>query len=150
MKFREARREDLPAVVALLADDPLGATREKFEDPLPAEYTDAFEAMQRQGGNRLIVVEGAGGDILGFLQLTFTPGIARLGMTRATIEGVRVAAGQRGEGLGEKLFLYAIDEARMAGCGLVQLTTDVSRPDAHRFYEKLGFEASHTGMKLKL
>ena len=150
MQFRDAQKNDLPAIVAMLADDDLGATRERNEVPLPTQYIDAFENIIAQTGNRLIVAIDTNNIVAGCLQLTITPGLARLGMSRATIEGVRIRSDLRSTGLGEKLFQYAIDQARNAGCGLVQLTTDRTRVDAHRFYERLGFEASHTGMKLIL
>jgi ribosomal protein S18 acetylase RimI-like enzyme len=149
MQFRDAEAGDLPAIVQLLADDPLGAKRERAEDPLPREYRDAFAAIQRQEGNRLIVAVEEG-RIIGCLQLTLIPGLSRHGMLRAQIESVRVARDQRSRGLGEALFRHAIALARDAGCGLVQLTTDRSRDDALRFYERLGFEASQLGMKLDL
>ncbi len=147
--FRPATEADLPAIVRLLADDPLGATRERFEAPLPEAYGEAFAAIQAQAGNRILVAL-QDGRVVGCLQLTIIPGLARLGMARGQIEAVRVDETARGQGLGEALFRHAIDEARAAGCGLVQLTTDKTRPDAHRFYERLGFVASHEGMKLKL
>lgn len=150
MIFREAQEPDLHDIVALLADDILGAQRENHTHPVAQEYVDAFHALTRQDGNRLIVAVDEQGDIKGCLQLTITAGLARRGMARTTIEGVRVSADQRGSGLGTALFEYAIAEARKANCGLVQLTTDKTRPDAHRFYERLGFEPSHVGMKLKL
>lgn len=150
MKFRKATLDDLSAVVKLLADDPLGAEREQFEDPLPAQYIEAFHAMERQPGNCLIVAVDDRNTVHGCLQLTITPGIARKGMFRATIEGVRISHAHRGSGLGTKLFEFAIDEAKKANCGLVQLTTDRSRGGAHRFYEALGFEPTHIGMKLIL
>lgn len=150
MKFRDAVENDLYDIVALLADDVLGAEREKLTDPLPKEYLNAFNLLEQQSGNRLIVAVNDSGDIKGCLQLTVTAGIARRGAVRATIEGVRVSSGERGTGLGAALFEYAIEQARESGCGLVQLTTDRGRPDAHRFYERLGFEPSHIGMKLKL
>jgi ribosomal protein S18 acetylase RimI-like enzyme len=149
MEFRKATSADLPAIVKLLADDPLGAKRERAEDPLPREYRDAFAAIGRQEGNSVIVALD-GGAVVGCLQLTLIPGLSRLGMLRAQIESVRVAESHRSQGLGEALFRHAIEQARKAGCGLVQLTTDRSRPDALRFYERLGFEASHLGMKLDL
>ena len=149
MVIRAGRREDLPAVVRLLADDPLGATRERYAEPLPPEYPVAFEAMQKQGGNELLVAE-LDGAVVGCLQLTLIPGLSRLGTTRAQIEGVRVDARARGRQIGEALVRAAIDRARAAGCGLVQLTTDRTREDAHRFYERLGFAATHLGMKLDL
>ena len=148
--FRDATEQDLYAVVALLADDVLGAERETLSDPLPLEYIQAFQELMAQIGNRLIVAVDPGGAIKGCLQLTMIPGIARRGAKRATIEGVRVSRDQRSTGLGTRLFEYAIEEARKAGCQLVQLTTDKARPDAHRFYERLRFEPSHVGMKLTL
>jgi ribosomal protein S18 acetylase RimI-like enzyme len=145
--IREARPDDLRAIVALLADDPLAQTR---EDPADfAAYRRAFDEIAAQAGNTVLVAE-TGGAVVGCLQLTAIPGLSRRGMKRGQIEGVRIAAGQRGHRLGERLMAAAIARARAAGCGLVQLATDRSRPDAHRFYERLGFVASHLGMKLVL
>ncbi len=149
MEFRKATRSDLPAIVAMLADDELGATRERYEDPLPREYLDAFEAMGRREGNDIILAVDDG-VVVGCLQLTLISGLSRLGMTRAQIEGVRVNRRHRGKGIGEKLVNHAVALARRNGCGLVQLTTDNARPDTHRFYEALGFVPSHVGMKLNL
>ncbi len=149
MEFRNAVQDDLQDIVKLLADDELGATRECDEDPLPPAYRAAFAAMERQGGNA-IVLAIENGEVIGCLQLTFIPGIARMGMTRAQIEGVRIHRRYRSRGVGEALLRHAIGRAREYGCGLVQLTTDRARGDAHRFYERLGFEASHLGMKLDL
>ena len=149
MKFRTATADDLPAIVRLLADDPLGATRERDGDPLPLQYREAFAAMGRMGDNMVILVVEDGG-VIGCLQLIFIPGLGRLGMTRAQIEAVRIDRRYRGRGIGEALIRHAIERARDKGCGLVQLTTDRSRGDAHRFYERLGFRASHIGMKLDL
>ena len=151
MSIREARRSDIAAIVRLLAEDQLGATRETPGDPPAPCYLEAFEAMSAQNGNRYLVAVEEGDDaLLGCLQLTFIAGLSRRGMTRAQIEGVRVAASHRGKGVGEALMREAVALAREAGCGLVQLTTDKRRPDAHRFYERLGFVASHEGMKLAL
>lgn len=149
VSFRDATAADLPAVVRLLADDTLGARRETVSEPLPHAYYAAFEAMQCQAGNRLLVAECAG-EIIGCLQLVLLPGLSRMGATRAQIEAVRVAASARGRRIGERLVKHAIDEARVAGCRLVQLTSDRSRVDAHRFYERLGFVGSHLGMKLEI
>ena len=149
MKFRTATADDLPAIVRLLADDSLGATRERDEDPLPQQYREAFAAMGRMGANMVILVVEDGG-VIGCLQLILIPGLGRLGMTRAQIEAVRIDRRYRGRGIGEALIRHAIEHAREQGCGLVQLTTDRSRGDAHRFYERLGFKASHIGMKLDL
>lgn len=146
---RVADEADLPAIVALLADDPLGKSRERSETPLPQSYRDAFAAMARQSGNVYLLAD-RDGQTLGCLQMTIIHGISREGMTRVQIEGVRVAAETRGLGVGNVLMADAIERAKALGCGLVQLTTDTRRQDARRFYEKLGFVASHTGMKLDL
>jgi len=148
--FRRATEADLPAIVRLLADDKLGKARERATDTLPDAYVQAFHAIERQAGNEVIVAEAEDGKVVGCLQLTIIPGLSRTGMTRAQIESVRIHRDWRGQNLGEAMFQHAIGRAREAGCGLVQLTTDKARPDAHRFYERLGFRASHEGMKLKL
>jgi ribosomal protein S18 acetylase RimI-like enzyme len=149
LNFRKARRTDLPFIVAMLADDPLGATRERLENPLPVEYTLAFDAIETDPNIELMVacLDEA---VVGVLQLTFIPAISRLGAWRALIEGVRVAREHRAAGIGTQMLNKAIDRARERNCQMVQLTTDKSRADAKRFYEKLGFIASHEGMKLHL
>jgi ribosomal protein S18 acetylase RimI-like enzyme len=149
MLIRRATEEDLPAIVRLLADDPLGATRERVAEPLADAYRAAFAAMEAQTGNELLVAVIAD-QVVGCLQLTLIPGLSRLGATRAQIEGVRVASAQRGSGIGEALMQHAITRATQAGCSLMQLTTDATRVDARRFYERLGFEATHVGLKLQL
>ncbi len=148
-RFRSAREADLAAIVRLLADDPLGATRERFDDPLPEIYREALADIARQRGNDVIVAEIAG-EIAGVLQLTIIAGLARQGMRRAQIEGVRIDARHRGQGLGEALIRHAIERAKQERCGLVQLTTDKSRSEAHQFYRRLGFVDSHLGLKLAL
>jgi ribosomal protein S18 acetylase RimI-like enzyme len=148
-EFRTATREDLPQIVRLLAEDPLGAQRERFEEPLPQAYLDAYERMSRQPGNRILVAVEDGA-VVGCVQLTIIAGLSRQGLTRAQLEGVRVAKDRRGSRLGEALMRHAIEVARAEGCGLVQLTTDRRREGAHRFYERLGFVASHLGMKLEI
>ena len=135
-KIRLARRDDVAAIVRLLAEDQLGTTRESPGDPLPQAYWDAFE---RLGPTNAFYVAEIGGEVVGCLQLTFIAGLSRRGATRAQIEAVRVAAARRGAGIGEALIRHAIARARDAGCSLVQLTTDRQRSDAHRFYERLGF-----------
>lgn len=150
MRFRTASLHDLSAIVRLLSDDVLGVEREHHAEPLPSEYVEAFHAMERQPGNCLIVAVDEYDAVQACLQLAIIPGIARVGMCRAMIEGVRVSRAYRGSGLGARLIEFAIHEAKRAGCGLVQLTTDRTRTDAHRFYGKLGFEPTHIGMKLKL
>jgi len=143
-EIRRAVAADVPAIVAMLADDPLGATRERPGDPAYAEAFTGIDTDPRQ----MLIVAVAGGDVVGTMQLTFIPGLSRLGSTRALIEAVRVRSDQRGSGLGGELIHWAIDTARDRGAALVQLTTDASRKDAHRFYERLGFKATHVGMKL--
>jgi GNAT superfamily N-acetyltransferase len=145
--IRRATATDIDPIVAMLADDPLGATREKPGDPA---YLEAFEVIDSDPHQYLAVAVTDADEVVGTLQLTFTSGLSRLGMTRATVEAVRVRSDQRGNHLGEQLLRWAIEESRARGCGLVQLTTDASRVDAHRFYERLGFTASHVGMKLPL
>ena len=150
LTFRRATQADLPAIVALLADDPLGAKRENFVLPLPQVYTETFAAIDKDPNNELVVVETREQQVIGVLQLTFIPYLTYQGGWRALIEGVRVAAAHRSAGVGRQLFLWAIQKARDRGCHLVQLTSDKARPDAIRFYENLGFVASHEGMKLHL
>ncbi|WP_306999049.1 GNAT family N-acetyltransferase [Amycolatopsis thermophila] len=147
MHIRRARRADVEAIVAMLADDPLGAQRETPGDPSP--YLRAFEAIDADA-NQLLVVAERDGEVAGTLQLTFIPGLSRRGATRALVEGVRVRSGLRGGGLGAHLMKWAVDEARRRGCALVQFTSDASRTRAHAFYERLGFEATHLGFKLML
>lgn len=149
LNMRPARRDDLPAIVAMLADDPLGATREDLRDPLPDTYLAAFEAISASP-NQVLAVAERDGAVVGTMQLAFLPGLARRGAWRGQIEAVRVAAGARGAGLGRAMFEWAIMECRQRGCALVQLTSDNARPEAHRFYERLGFVASHVGFKLPL
>ncbi len=141
--FRDARREDVPAIVALLADDVLGAARETAADEV---YQAAFEQIEADPRSRLVVAE-VDGQVAGTLQLSLLPGLSRHGMLRAQIEGVRVGAGHRGLGMGRTMIEWAIGQAREHGCGMVQLTSDKRRPDAIRFYESLGFTASHEGLK---
>lgn len=149
MNIREATRQDVPAVVSLLAQDQLGSQREVDTEPLPDEYWSAFEAIDADINNRLVVAED-GDEIVGTLQLTFLPYLTFQGGWRAQVEAVRVAENHRGQGLGRRLFEWAIEEAEQRGCHLVQLTTNKQREDARRFYESLGFEATHEGMKLYL
>lgn len=142
--IRPASRSDVPAIMAMLADDPLGAQRESPDDPTP--YLAAFERLAADPNQHLVVAE-RGSRTVGTLQLTMVPGLSRRGATRSIIEAVRIHADERGSGLGTRLIEWAVEESRRQGCLLVQLTSDVSRTDAHRFYERLGFEASHVGFK---
>ncbi len=144
--LRRAAADDVPAIVALLTDDPLGAAREGAD---PAAYATAFAAVDADPAHLLLVADD-GGSVVGTLQLSFLPGLSRGGALRAQVEGVRVAAAARGRGLGEAMLRWCAEESRRRGAGLVQLTTDVRRPGARRFYERLGYVASHVGMKLEL
>lgn len=133
----------------MLADDPLGSKREDNSDPLPAAYRTAFEAIDSDPNNDLVVAV-RDNRVIGVLQITFIPYLTYRGGWRALIEGVRISKSARTSGVGGAMFQWAINRARERGCIMVQLTTDKSRPDAVRFYENLGFVASHEGMKLKL
>jgi GNAT superfamily N-acetyltransferase len=179
LKFRKATYDDLPEIVRMLADDFLGATRERFETPLPESYVKAFEEIDADKNNELIVAvmseppAVAGGlnvgnqdaniypsatadgsdkteTIIGTLQITFTPSISFQGGKRATVESVRVDEKYRGQGIGKELMIWAINRAKEENCFAMQLTTNADRTDAHRFYENLGFKGSHLGMKLYL
>lgn len=149
LNFREAERGDVRAIVQMLADDPLGARRESFSDPLPDSYLAAFDAVQRDPNNELIVAE-SDGVVIGVLQLTFIPYLTHRGGWRALIEGVRVSSSARSGGAGGAMMRWAIERASQRGCVMIQLTTDRTRGDALRFYERLGFVDSHHGMKLRL
>jgi len=146
---RTSRREDVPAIVRLLADDELGAKRERVEEPVAANYFRAFDEIAADPGNELLVAV-RGDEVVGCLQLTIIPGLSRVGMKRGQLESVRVSSRHRGVRVGDQLVREAIARARAAGCGLVQLTSDSSRTDAQRFYQRLGFVATHVGMKLSL
>ncbi len=147
-----ARAADLPALVALLRDDPLGARRESSAADASGTsgYEHAFEAIDRDPRQFLAVVRDEDGVVVGTMQLTLIPGLSRGGATRLQIEGVRVAGSVRGRGLGAGMFAWAHDYGRRHGAALAQLTTDKSRGDAHRFYARLGYDASHEGLKLTL
>jgi len=147
--FRRASASDIPSIIGLLADDPLGQTREDASVPPARAYTAAFDVIDRDP-NQLLTVVTEGDRVIGTLQITFIPGLSRKGMWRGQVEGVRIAASHRGAGLGRRFFEWAITECRLRGCGLVQLTTDRERPEAHVFYEQLGFTASHLGYKKAL
>lgn len=148
MIFRRARAEDLAAILSLLVDDTLGASRDSGGGDL-APYHAAFAQIDADPHQLLAVSEDAG-RIVGTLQLTFIPGLSRGGALRGQIEAVRVASDMRGRGIGAAMIAWAVEECRRRGCALVQLTTDRSRTEAHRFYDRLGFEASHLGYKMAL
>ena len=145
--MRKARREDIPAIVGMLADDHLGTRRESPDDLTP--YETAFAIIDADPHQYLAICE-VDGRVAGTMQLTILPGLSHKGMTRLLIEGVRVHRDARSGGIGSRMVTWAIAHAREQGCGVVQLTTDKSRSDAHRFYERLGFEATHLGFKMKL
>lgn len=147
--FRKARIEDLPDIVRMLADDFLGAGREQYAEPLPGSYVRAFDEIDADPNNHLIVAE-MDGKVVGTLQLTIIPSISFQGGKRATVESVRVDKGIRSAGIGREMMLWAIEMAKSNGCVSMQLTTNTDRVDAHRFYERLGFKPSHIGMKLPL
>ena len=148
MKFRKAKKEDVPFIIEMLANDKLGKLREDYNNPLPKKYYDAFENISKDNNQELIVVENDALEIIGTLQLSFIPYLTYQGGIRAQIEAVRIREDQRGKGLGEQFFKWAIDRAKERGAHVLQLTTDRKREDALRFYEKLGFVASHHGMKM--
>ena len=147
LEIRGATADDLPAIVAMLADDPLGAHRESPDDLTP--YLAALERLNADPNQQLVVAVREG-RVIGTLQLTLVPGLSRKGATRSIIEAVRIHTDERGSGLGTQLIEWAVEESRRQNCQLVQLTSDSSRTDAHRFYERLGFTASHVGFKLQL
>lgn len=149
ISIRKAIKHDLAVIVAMLADDTLGSTREDSSTSLNRCYSDAFNAIESDTNQLLAVVE-QGGEIIGCLQLSFIPGLSRTGMWRGQIESVRIASTARGGGIGKQMIEWAIEKCRERGCGLVQLTTDKSRVDALRFYHSIGFIDSHLGMKLPL
>ncbi len=144
ISFREATRDDIPAVIALLVDDALGQSREVAT---LRPYLEAFDRMQTEGGNIVIVGESADGRIVATCQLTFISGLSLSAARRAQVESVRVASHLRGQGVGAQMFAEVEARARAAGCRLIQLTMNQTRADARRFYQNLGFEASHTGFK---
>lgn len=150
LTFRKARRADLPAIIRLLADDALGQSREVISDPVDPRYEAAFAAIDVDANQLLAVAVDGQDEIVGCLQISFIPGLSRTGMWRGQIESVRISSSQRGSGLGAKMIDWAIGQAAERGCKLVQLTSDKARPDAIRFYEKLGFTASHEGLKRNL
>jgi ribosomal protein S18 acetylase RimI-like enzyme len=147
--IRRARRDDVGAIVAMLADDPLGRARERLENPLPQSYFQAFEAVDRDPNIHLVVAQDGNANVVGCLQLCILPGLSSQGASRALIEDVRVATACRSRGIGEQLVQWAVAEARKRDCKLVELLTHQTRIDAQRFYVRLGFQPSHVGMTLR-
>ena len=147
--IRHARRDDVGVIVAMLADDPLGSGRERLEDPVPASYFRAFEALEHASHIQLVVAEDEDGAVIGCLQLCILPGLSSQGASRGLIEDVRVAMPYRSRGIGEQMVQWAVTEARAKGCKLVELFTHNTRVDAQRFYRRLGFQPTHVGMTLR-
>lgn len=147
--FRLATRDDLPAIVRMLADDDLGSQRESFEDPLPESYYSAFEQINKDPNHELIAAE-RNGEVIGTLHLMFLPSVSFQGGLRAQVESVRVDKRFQGQGIGSQMMKWSMERAKQRGAHVVQLTTHKTRVDAHRFYERLGFQGSHLGMKLSL
>ena len=150
ISLREARREDVAAIVALLADDELGAGRERVSDPPEETYLTAFERIDADPRNLLVVAQDDEGQVAGTLQMTFVPGLSNQGGELALISAVRVGSDLRGQGIGVRMMGWAMERARERGCGHVELMSHASRTDAQRFYERLGFVKSHVGMKRAL
>jgi GNAT superfamily N-acetyltransferase len=148
MKFRKSTIKDVPKIVEMIADDALGSKRENYTIPLPKTYYEAFEQIDADKNQELTVVENKTGEVIGAFQMTFIPYLTYQGGIRAQIEGVRVHKDHRGLGIGKTIFQWAIQRAKERNAHLLQLTTDKKRPDAIRFYESLGFKASHEGMKM--
>jgi GNAT superfamily N-acetyltransferase len=148
MKFRKATRNDISKIVEMIADDELGKTRENFQTPLPTEYLNAFDNINADQNQELIVVENENSEIIGTLQLSFIQYMTYRGGIRAQIEAVRIRKDQRGLGIGKIMFEWAINRAKARKAHLIQLTTDKKRPKAIKFYEELGFKKSHEGMKM--
>ncbi|WP_425237129.1 N-acetyltransferase family protein [Ulvibacterium sp.] len=148
MKFRKATRNDVTKIVEMIADDELGKTRENYQTPLPTEYFIAFENIDADQNQELIVVENEYSEVIGTLQLSFVQYLTYRGGIRAQIEAVRIRRDQRGLGIGKTMFEWAIDTAKKRNAHLLQLTTDKKRPKAIKFYEGLGFKPTHEGMKL--
>lgn len=149
ISLRRARRDDVEAIVRMLADDPLGSGRERIEEPLPSCYFRAFEAVDQDPHIQLVVAEDSDGAVVGCLELCILPGLSSQGASRGLIEDVRVASHCRRRGIGEKMVQWAVAEARARGCKLVELLTHHTRVDAQRFYKRLGFQPSHVGMTLR-
>jgi ribosomal protein S18 acetylase RimI-like enzyme len=146
--IRRARRDDIRAIVTMLADDHLGRARERLEEPLPESYFAAFARLDADPSIQLVVAE-EGGIVVGCLQLCILPGLSSQGASRGLIEDVRVASNRRSRGIGEQLVQWAIAQARERQCKLVELLTHQTRVDAQRFYERLGFSKSHVGMTIR-
>ncbi|MEW7291402.1 GNAT family N-acetyltransferase [Aquimarina sp. 2304DJ70-9] len=148
MKYRKATLDDVSIIIQMIANDELGITRENYQDPLPKQYLEAFKNINTDPNQELIVAESDNQEIIGTLQLTFIQYLTYQGGIRAQIEAVRIREDQRGQGIGQKMFEWVIERAKQKGAHVLQLTTDKKRSETIRFYQKLGFKASHEGMKL--
>ncbi|WP_223645863.1 GNAT family N-acetyltransferase [Corallococcus sp. EGB] len=147
--FRHARATDLPTILKLLADDAIARARTGYAEEVTPAVEAAFKEITADPNNELIVGE-QDGQVVATLQLTYIPGLGRGGIRRALVEEVRVRSDLRGQRIGEALMVDAMERARARGCTLIQLTTDKRRHEAQRFYARLGFVASHEGMKRPL
>lgn len=147
--FHRATRSDVPAIVRLLADDELGSRRERYAEPLPESYYSAFEQIENDPNHELIVAE-QDGQVIGTLHLMFLLSLSFQGSLRSQVESVRVDRRFQNQGIGGRMMRWAIERARERGAHILQLTTHHTRIDAHRFYERLGFQGTHLGMKLSL
>lgn len=148
MTFRKAKKSDIPQIIKMLANDKLGQLREDFQDPLPSKYYQAFKNIDQDKNQELMIIENDNNEIIGTLQLSFIQYLTYQGGIRAQIEAVRIREDHRGKGIGEQLFKWIIERSKERGAHVLQLTTDKKRPEAINFYKKLGFVASHEGMKL--
>ena len=149
IEIREARKDDLREIVTLLADDELGQQRESVAHPLNRAYVRAFDEIEADD-RQMLIVAVLDGHIVGSLQISIIPGLARTGTTRGQLEAIRISRDHRGKGIGTTLIQWAVDECRRRQCGLVQLTSDKTRTKAHDFYLRMGFVPSHEGFKLDL
>ena len=150
MVYRKATKEDLPAIIEMIANDALGQLRERFEDPLPKEYYSAFERINTDKNQELIVIENSEGDVVATFQLSFLQYLTYVGGIRCLVENVHVREDQTGKGIGKQMFQWIIERAKEKNVHLIQLTSNKLRPNAIRFYEGLGFKATHEGFKLHL
>jgi GNAT superfamily N-acetyltransferase len=150
MTFRQATKEDLPAIIEMIANDTLGQLREKYEDPLPKEYYNAFERIDRDRNQELMVIENSEREVVGSFQLSFLQYLTYVGGIRCLVENVHVREDQTGQGIGKQMFQWIIERATEKGAHLIQLTSNKLRPNAIRFYEGIGFKATHEGFKLHL
>jgi len=148
MIFRKATLNDVSTIVEMIADDELGRQRENFQNPLPTEYIRAFENINADHNQELMVVENENSEIIGTLQLSFIQYLTYRGGIRAQIEAVRIRKDQRGLGIGKAMFKWVINRAKERNAHLLQLTTDKKRPQTIKFYKDLGFKATHEGMKM--